>query len=223
MTAAPSTPGHVVPDSSPIFETPTPEQELRWKEFQRSTRRFNAKTVTVSAGLSEELSLEELARAAHLELACAPFAELLTRATGVLRTALADAGIQVGAAIVSPASLAAGLPGVAIRRALADVSAPAAGTMPQFQVTALVVADLRQTGSTAFSLSLQFEARCVNELMFLKCAPVLAPLNPELRYRKNAGPLLARGAAFSAENAEPEVLERMASQFCVQLSDWLAP
>lgn len=171
----------------------------------------------------EEISPEELARRAHLELACAPFAELLTRATDALRTALAGAGIQVGPVAVRPASLAAGLPGVAIRRAVGEVSAPTEGSLPPFEVTALVVADLRQTGDTAFSVSIQFEARSPDELMFLKCAPAVAPLNPELRYRKDAGSLLARGMAFSAENIESGLFERMASQFCAQLSDWLAP
>lgn len=135
----------------------------------------------------DEVPLEDLARVAHLELACAPFAELLTRATFALRLALAGAGLLVGEVGVRPASLAAGLPGVVVRRAVGEVSAKADATMERFQVTALVVADLRQTGDTAFSVSLKFEARCLNELMFLKCAPAVVRLNPELRYRHNAG------------------------------------
>jgi hypothetical protein len=127
------------------------------------------------------------------------------------------------AAQVEPACAARSAPGVVLRRAVGKVVESQAANAPAFQVTARVIADLRATGDSGFSLNLRFEARHLAGSTFLVSAPVARPLQQVFRYDRHAGPLLRDALAALSGEGEADRLARLAGEFCAQLVDRVAP
>jgi hypothetical protein len=164
----------------------------------------------------------ELADRALAEMPEAPVTALITGAVEALRPGLTKAGFRVEQVEVSPPSRA-GFPGVVVRRAFFTILAKAADGAPPLLVGLRLVADFRPSGAKSFTLSLEFEARSHHELVFLLSAPMLVALNPALKSVHSAGALLKEALATLGGPEMEEQRETMASQFCAQLNDRLAP